>query len=309
MQEFPYLNTKIPVQHSAKELSTFVEGFPGFKFCIYLAHKDEEGWERSTSRAYMNRLFPRFLYVPVDILKEDVDELRAVYSLVTVSPEIVAINQTQPHKSNAVMQEFLEEGDIPANVDAIVKDEGGMLVAYDLNGPSFIRWFKDEAGGFESATVLLVGVGGVGEPIARALAYEHTACVYLIDPVSKVELQAELSELMDVEYYTLQHDLDLPETVERLVLINCAGKEGVEGQSKVEEWLTRYKEKGFIFVDLRPHLDIDIVKKAESLGWKAFTGHGMNAYNDHVLVSKIAELIGGTSPKFEEFRKAVAGVS
>ena len=45
-------------------------------YCLYLAHKDKEGWDKSTSRVYMNNLIDNFIYQPVDIEKEDFDSLK-----------------------------------------------------------------------------------------------------------------------------------------------------------------------------------------------------------------------------------------
>jgi hypothetical protein len=64
------------------------------------------------------------------------------------------------------------------------------------------------------------------------------------------------------------------------------------------------------FVDIRPHLDIDIVKEAMRRGWNAQTGHGMNARNDYVLLQGIARQIpDATPPSFEEFQRLVAMAS
>ena len=58
-----------------------------------------------------------------------------------------------------------------------------------------------------------------------------------------------------------------------------------------------------------PHLEIDIVNKAKNLGWKVYTGHGMNARNDYSLLTKISELIGIVPMSFNKFKKLVAKAS
>lgn len=63
-------------------------------------------------------------------------------------------------------------------------------------------------------------------------------------------------------------------------------------------------------MDIRPHLDIEIVEEASQRGWDAHTGHGMNARNDYVLLQGIARQIpGATPPSFEEFQRLVARAS
>ena len=43
----------------------------------------------------------------------------------------------------------------------------------------------------------------------------------------------------------------------------------------------------YIFVDLRPQLDIEIVNVAKEFGWNAYAGFCMNSRNDYVLLKKI----------------------
>ena len=45
-----------------------------------------------------------FIYLPVNIKKGDFDSIREVYKLAENEEQIVAINQTQPHKSNPVQK-------------------------------------------------------------------------------------------------------------------------------------------------------------------------------------------------------------
>lgn len=67
------------------------------------------------------------------------------------------------------MELFKGRADVPTNVDAIVKDDSGRLQPYNLNGPSSVGWFNDEISTFENKIIILIGVGGVGEPITRTL--------------------------------------------------------------------------------------------------------------------------------------------
>ena len=124
--------------------------------------------------------------------------------------------------------------------------------------------------------------------------------------IPKNELCVELSKKGIIEYTSSLSEIKLND--KKLIFINCAGKEGVD-ESGINELLMKFKEKGCVFVDLRPHLQIDIVEKATKLGWKAYTGHGMNARNDYSLLTKIAELIGIIPISFDEFKELVAKAS
>lgn len=96
---------------------------------------------------------------------------------------------------------------------------------------------------------------------------------------------------------------------EGTILVNAAGKEGATNESEL--WaLIQKNTSGGTFVDIRPHLDIEIVEEAKRHGWDAYTGHGMNARNDYVLLQGIARQIpGATPPSFEEFQRLVARAS
>lgn len=73
--EYPFKHNKIPVADGLDGFVEFAKKFPGFTFCPYVAEKDDEGWDKSTSRVYMNQVLPRFLYVPVNVAKNDLDGL------------------------------------------------------------------------------------------------------------------------------------------------------------------------------------------------------------------------------------------
>ena len=303
MNEF--FNKKIPVCSSVKELKEFLIKYSKFKFCLYLAYKDFVSWDESTSRVYMNQVIDNLIYLPVNIKKDDYDSLKEIYKVSESSEQIVAINQTQPHKSNSILKELLQNNPI-VNIDTLIKDKNKKLAPYDLNGPSFVGWFKDEVGRFQDECVILLGVGGVGGPIARKIIKEKPSKLILVDIVPKTELCAELSKEVNIEYASSLNKIKL--NGKKIIFINCAGKEGVD-ESGTEELLIKFKEKDCTFVDLRPHLQIDIVEKATKLGWRAYTGHGMNARNDYFLLTKISELIGIVPMSFNKFKKLVAKAS
>lgn len=303
MNEFS--NKKIPICNSVNKLKEFLARYSKFKFCLYLAYKNSNDWDISTSRVYMNQVIANLIYLPVNIKKDDYDSLKEIYKISESSEQIVAINQTQPHKSNSVLRKWLQNSSI-TNIDTLIKDRNKKLAPYDLNGPSFISWFRSEVGQFQEKCVVLLGVGGVGEPIARKVIEEKPSKLILVDIVPKNELCVELTKKGIIEYASSLSEIKL--NGKKIIFINCAGKEGVN-ESGINELLMKFKEKGCVFVDLRPHLQIDIVEKATKLGWKAYTGHGMNARNDYSLLTKIAELIGIIPISFDEFKELVAKAS
>lgn len=309
LPEKPFLNQKIPVSMNVSEFQLLCEQYPDFSYCPYLAYKDEEGWERSTSRIYMNQVLPKFLYMPVNISKDDNEELRRFFNQIREKRQIVAVNVTQPHKSNNVlMAEFADVDDKPTNIDTLLRGRDGRLVPFDLNGPSFLQWFESEVGSFTGKAVVLIGVGGVGEPIARKIAQTNPSNLVLVDPVDKSKLVDELKGV-GASYKSSIEDLDDIKSGNGIVVINASGKEGVMDSTNLVDWLKRLSSPERIFVDLRPHMEIDIVKEVASLGWKSFTGHGMNARNDYTLLEEIAKTIGVTPPSFEIFKDLVAKAS
>ena len=298
---------KILVCDGLKELKAYLDEHKEVKICLYLAEKTKEAWDISTSRVYMNQIDKKFLYLPVNIKKGDMEAIREVYNIAEEDSRIVAINQTQPHKSNAVQKEWFKGQRIPDNVDALIKDKYNKLQCYNLNGPSFASWFEDEVRNFSGNKVIVFGVGGVGEPIARIIANSNLESMYLIDIYSKEDLAKELSKNTNVEYFNNLSKVDF-NTNSKLILINCAGKEGGDDK-ELKTVIKQLKDMNHIFVDLRPQLNIEIVNVAKEYGWDAYTGFGMNSRNDYVLLQKIQELTGIKIPSFKEFEKLVASAS
>jgi len=301
-----FFDSKVPICTNVSQVKELLNKYSDCNFCLYLAYKSEEDWDKSTSRVYMNKVSDKLIYLPINIEKEDYKSIEEVYVLSEATNQIVAINQTQPHKSNKVLREWFKDQDIPQNVDSLVKDQNGKLQLFDLNGPAFVGWFKDEVAGFNNKQIIVLGVGGVGEPIARKIILDNPEVMYLIDIVPKEELCKELSEYGKVDYYSSLNQLQLNK--EEIIFINCAGKEGVDETGAIE-LLEEHDSKGNIFVDLRPHLNIDIVEKAKSLNWESYTGFGMNARTDYALLSKICEVSNIVPPSFDEFKKMVADAS
>jgi shikimate 5-dehydrogenase len=304
------MSKKISICYAPKEVEIFLAQHKDAKFVLYLAHKDSDGWRKSTSRVYMNQISPHLIYLPVDIERNDLESLRQVYKISQENNQIVAINQTQPHKSNPVVQElFRYFPNVPANIDSIIKNQNGELVPFNLNGPAFVDWFADEVTSIAGKTIVLVGVGGAGESIAREMARNHPLELLLIDSVDKRLLAEELSSKdIRVEYASKLSISSLADK-SSLIVINAAGKEGTSDDSAVVSLLSSYANKQYIFVDLRPQLILPIVEQAKKLGWKAYTGYGMNARNDYVFLCKVTKIATIEPPSFESFREMVAKAS
>lgn len=302
-----FSSDKIIVCDGVKDLREYLLSHKDVKICLYLAEKTKEAWDISTSRVYMNQIDKEFVYLPVNIKKGDIDSIREVYTIAEEDSRIVAINQTQPHKSNIVQKEWFKGQKIPDNVDSLIKDKNNKLQCYNLNGPSFANWFEDEVTNFSGNKVIVFGVGGVGEPIARIIADKAPESLCLIDTYSKEDLTKELSKKVNTEYFNNLSKVDF-NTKSKVILINCAGKEGGDDR-ELKTKIAQLKNMNYIFVDLRPQLDIEIVNVAKELGWNAYTGFGMNSRNDYVLLKKIQELTNIEIPKFKEFEKLVESAS
>lgn len=300
------MTEKIKVCNSVEEVKDFILKHLYAKICLYLAYKDSQAWEISTSRVYMNKINEKLIYLPVNIKKDDFIALKEIYKLSEENKQIIAINQTQPHKSNFVLKEWFANQKIPTNIDFLIKNQNNKLECYDLNGPSFTEWFIEEVTTLKNKSAVLFGVGGVGEPIARRIAKEGLKSLYLIDINSKELLVKELSNNTKVIYQKTLDEIYIEQ--ENLIFINCTGKEGVKDNGAIE-FLKKFKNMNNIFVDLRPQLNIEIVNIARELGWNSYTGYGMNARNDYTLLKKIGELINMKIPSFKEFKKIVALVS
>jgi shikimate 5-dehydrogenase len=310
--EYPFFHTKIPVSQGPQGFETFIDQYPGFSFCPYIAEKDEEGWDRSTSRVYMNKVLPHFLYVPVNISKGDATALRNFFEMVQDRGDIPAVNITQPHKSSPVLRElYLGDANSDDNVDTLIRNQQGKLEPYDLNSTAFVEWYKADVGTLQDKPVVLIGVGGVGEPIAKKIAAEHPDSMLLVDVADKTIFSRQLSKVtraVTAFAFSLEGILQagLPDNT---VVINAAGKESAAEDSALRS-LLQQPVPGGIFVDIRPHLDIPLVQEAKNHGWNAFTGYGMNARNDYVLLQGIARnIIGAHPPSFEDFRQLVADAS
>lgn len=309
MDQFPFLNSKIPICNNLNELKEILNKYPEFKACVYLAYKDNFGWDKSTSRIYFNKVLPNFLYIPLNITQNNYEELSRFYAFAEIEDRIIAINQTQPHKDNPIIKEFFrQQPNLPTNIDTIIKDAQNQFVPLSLNGEAFVNWYTNEVGGFNNKKVIIFGVGGAGEPISRKIATLNPSQLTLIDIIDKQDLSSELTKYCNSKYLTRLKELNYKYQT-NLILINCTGKEGTSDNTGLIEFLRDNPNNENVFVDIRPHLDIAIVEQANQLGWQSYTGYGMNARNDYVLLQKIGEKLDTTIMNFQQFAELVKNAS
>ena len=98
------MTEKVQVCNNLGEVEAFLQENKESKVCLYIADKTLEDWEISTSRVYMNTINDKFTYLPVNIKKDDIETIRKLYELSEKNNQIIAINQTQPHKSKLVLK-------------------------------------------------------------------------------------------------------------------------------------------------------------------------------------------------------------
>jgi hypothetical protein len=304
-------SNKIPVSYGAEEAGKALEDYSDKDFCFYLADKNLQGWERSTSRVYMNELWPSFLYLPVNVEKDNIRGLEEVYELAISNKRVIAVNHTVPHKSNkALLQKFPSL----SAIDTLVRDSSDKeLQPFNLNEAAFFSWLDEvyPPKEREEASVIIIGVGGVGLPIASkiALSQGSATSLSLIDPKPLSDFPPLLKQKATSIGLAIEQIIgDLRSFPKRILVISASGKEGIEIKGLKELFVHR-QGKGDFFVDLRPHLELDTVISALSLGWEAYTGEPMNARNDFALVEKIASALNLSLPSFSSFEEKVIKAS
>jgi hypothetical protein len=145
--------------------------------------------------------------------------------------------------------------------------------------------------------------------MAKRIAAQHPSQLVLVDPTDKSALAESLAQSTATEYHPSLSEVGGSTLPEGVVVINAARKEGATDESGINRVLEAHSGKEGVFVDIRPHLEIDVVKKAKELGWDSHTGHGMNARNDYILLTGITNNLGVQPPTFEQFEALVAKAS
>jgi shikimate 5-dehydrogenase len=290
----PYADRLVPVSVGHRGIDAFMDDHPAYRFCWYVAHKDQAGWDRSTSRVAMNRAMSNTIYAPVEVAADDLEELRALYALAAQRPAVSGINHTMPHKGNAALRDFVEQPG--PSCDVALRPGPGHFLAEDFNGPGFIAWYEDTVGPPHS-TVVIVGVGGAGEAIARWMARRHESCLWLVDIRDRSRLSIELSAQTPSRYSSdISAAAVSPD--EPLTVINCTGL----SLEPLRGYLTAHAEgTERVFVDIRMGV-VDLVTEASDQGWETHTGVGMASRSNYMLVSALTTIAHEETPSFEDFQ-------
>lgn len=304
----PYALTKIPVSRTLEGAEKMLSRFRSYWFCFYLAHKTARDWECSTSRIYMNQVIGSLIYLPIDVPKNAHVLLERIYHFAKRSPRVIAINHTQPHKSNPVLLGMLQKGPKHlSTVDILIKDHRGNFRPYDLNGPEFTGWYTETVGAFTGASVILNGVGGAGASIARAIARRSPSQLILVDPKHDAgTTRDKVGPVLTTRLRSISRASTL--AAHHFIVINAAGKSG--DTRGLREFLRRNRGSENVFVDIRPQKTIGLVQYAAHIGWRAHTGIGMNARNDYALLQCIARAMQTRRiPNFSAFERLVVAAS
>jgi shikimate 5-dehydrogenase len=170
----------------------------------------------------------------IQVAKDNLGALDDFFSFVQNRKDIPAVNITQPHKSSPVLRElYLGDANNEANVDTLIRNDEGKLEPYDLNSTAFVEWYKGKVGPFSNRPVVLVGAGGVGEPIAKKIAAEKPSNLLLVNVADKSNFAASLGE-------TTQAPTSFASSLEGILESGLpAGKEGAENESELWELIQK----------------------------------------------------------------------
>jgi hypothetical protein len=270
----------IPVMNSAEELEQFIINHNDYLIVPYLFHKDAEAQLLSTSSMHINWLWPNLLYVPTNIEKHNYSELFRVYQAAS-NDNVILFNHSFPHKSNPIMQKLFgdEFGDY------ITRTDRGFCIA-DGNGQAFIQMATELANeknypiDFLDATIVIVGVGGLGTLAAKASKKVNPKRLILVDIIDN----SEFAKGLCAEFYQGVDkipDLDR----ERLVIIDStAHAEYRLGDCVSLELVKRYDAKENVFIDSCMYTEIGAYNYLKSI-----TGVGKEyvAFTNYIMLLEI----------------------
>ena len=118
--------------------------------------------------------------MPMGVKAEAYPEvLKALFKLTNIRGALV----TMPHKVTtvALVDECSIAVQIAGSCNAILRRPDGTLLGDMFDGQGFTRGLKRKGFGFDGASCLVVGTGGVGSAIAASLAAEGVASLSLFD--------------------------------------------------------------------------------------------------------------------------------
>ncbi len=295
---------ELKVCHTMYDIKNVVDKHKNSTICLYVADKTPKQWAESTSSVYMNSIDANILYLPVNVKKDDDEMLRNIYEFSLNNKQIVCINHTHPHKSNRVLRHLLDIGEGEFNADVVFKD-GDRFVPVDCNGPAFMEFYRNDVGEFTNKNVVILGVGGAGEIIARLISVCKPNCLYLVDIVDKNKLAIDLNKNVTTKYYDNIGKVSVDNN--SIVVINCTGLDD-NGSLNLNEFLKNHSSNDNIFVDIRANIT-QAVLNASKYNWHSYTGFGMNYNNGYRILSKLCDFADIEPPSLEMFKKLVLSVT
>jgi len=167
----------------------------------------------SMSPAMHNDLFQLYnidaSYLPFQVLKDDLET--AVKGLKALGAS--GFNVTIPHKT-AIMPYLDKIDPLAQAIGAVntVKNENGMFIGYNTDGPGFVKGLEGLAADLEERSALIIGAGGAARAIYFSMA---KAGINRIDLYNRTIKKAE--ELVETCPYQVQSQVLDRANTERLL--------------------------------------------------------------------------------------------
>jgi hypothetical protein len=133
----PYYSDPIPVCYSLDEVMEMMDSFPEFKVCFYLSNKSENDWDISKKRSYMNQVIPKFLYIPLSLPPDQVDQISGLATYAIDVDRVIAIDLDSTYSGNETLEEvFSKYIKLPSMYDLITRSSKDSFVAQSMDGHS-----------------------------------------------------------------------------------------------------------------------------------------------------------------------------
>lgn len=271
----------VPVLSSATEIEAFIDKQPQTTvITIYFMYKDMANSYLSTSRIHMNCLWQNMIYVPCNIAPEKYDEIEQIYKISEKHNNVVFINHTMPHKSNAVMRRRYGEH----FGDYLVKNKEGFHIV-DGNGAAFVNMSEYMLGveDFSDVTIIIIGVGGAGSLALYAVKKENPKRIILVDVADK----SEIANSVGAEYYNeiMSKEITGISRKDRLVIMDATSHSETRlGKSIAYDFLKKYDSDNNFFIDYNMR-----TKESEYLDLKTNCAMGTDyvAWTNYIMVKNI----------------------
>ena len=194
---------------------------------------------------------------------------------------------------------FVQYADVAQLVEHFTRNEAAFFSWLDSCYPRQAR---------RQATIVILGLGAVGEPLAQAFAREGAELVLIDRQIARA--MALTRELRDrgCSARSLFGPDELCSLPSLLLVVYAAGKEGSEF-AELDRLFACRRNRGDFFVDLRPQLQTQTVSDAAAAGWRAFCSEPMDAHSNYALAAQLARALERTSPDFPHFEQLVLAAS